>query len=418
MGNCQAAPATRGYRWVVVTVAFLTFFVSFLDRLAWPAVEGFAHGAFGESVTTLSSFITAFYVAYVVTSATSGFATDRLGPRRILVLAVGSLGFATALFGLSVSWHQGLVAQGLMGTFAGADYAACVKVVAACFDRFERGRALGLLMTAPSIGIAVANAAFPSMVAVVGWRALYGLLGALTALIALACALVVRDPPRRDRPAPSGGPHPQPLRVARAVALLTRDRNVRLIALTGFGANWGTWGFSFWATSLMVRGHGLAPVQAGVVTAIFGCTAAASKPLYGLLSDIVQSRRGLVVADLTMFASMLIAFGAMTSPRAFLLTAPFLGATAVIYSPLLAAMITETVPASTVATATGIVNALWQLGSAAVPLIVGAVFASSGSFPAAFAALALGPAVGSVCAVGIREHRPDQVVMIDGAGVP
>jgi MFS family permease len=144
------------HRWLILTAAFLAFFVSCLDRLAWASASEFADSV-GGPVATLGWFTTAFYIGYVVTSATSGFAADRWGPRRMLVLALTSLALATGLFGLSGSWREALVVQGLMGACAGADYAACVKLVAVCFERFERGRAFGLLMTAPSIGIAVAR---------------------------------------------------------------------------------------------------------------------------------------------------------------------------------------------------------------------------------------------------------------------
>lgn len=179
-----------------------------------------------------------------------------------------------------------------------------------------------------------------------------------------------------------------------------------LIAVAGFGANWGTWGFAFWATALMVRGYQLTPVDAGIVAVIFGIAAAISKPLYGLLSDLLGgNRRNLVIYDLVAFTVMLMVFGQMSSKTGFLATAPFLGLTAVVYSPLLAAMITEPVDRSVTATAVGVVNAFWQLGSVIVPSIVGAVFAATGSFQAAFIILAAGPLLGTFCMLGVRENR-------------
>jgi nitrate/nitrite transporter NarK len=56
------------------------------------------------------------------------------------------------------------------------------------------------------------------------------------------------------------------------------------------------------------------------------------------------------------------------------------------------------------ATATGMINALWQLGSVIVPSIVGVVFAASGSFAAAIAILAAGPLMGTFCMFAVRER--------------
>ena len=66
-------------------------------------------------------------------------------------------------------------------------------------------------------------------------------------------------------------------------------------------------------------------------------------------------------------------------------------------------MITETIQPSMIATATGLINAFWQLGSVIVPSGIGLVFASTGSFRAAFITLAVGPFVGLFCALAVRE---------------
>ena len=174
-----------GHRWFVLSIAFAAFFVTFLDRLAWASATSAASRSLGIPAPALALLVTTFYGGYVVTSAVSGFAVDRLGPRRILVLTLGPLAITTALFGLTTSLRMGLVLQALMGICAGADYAAAVKLVAGWFPCSERGRALGLLSLAPSIGIAVAGALLPSVMAIVGWRVTYALLGALTALTAL-----------------------------------------------------------------------------------------------------------------------------------------------------------------------------------------------------------------------------------------
>lgn len=406
-GEAADAAVTRdAYRWVVLGIAFSAFFVTFLDRLAWANASLLASKSIGMPLAALGVFVTAFYAGYVVASALSGFATDRFGARLMLVLALLPLAVTTFLFGFTTSFAMGLLLQALMGIFAGADYAACVKIVADWFRPAERGRALGLFSTAPSIGVAVANAVFPAMLGVVPWSVLYWLLGGLTAAIGTACLFGLRDAPatpaRSTAVADASG-----LPWRRRLHLLLSDRNVVLIAVAGFGANWGTWGFAFWATALMVRGYQISPVDAGIITVIFGVAAAVSKPLYGLLSDLLGGeRRRLVIFDLMAFAAMLIVFGAMSSKAGFLLAAPFLGLTAVVYSPLLAAMITETVDRSMTATATGVINAFWQLGSVIVPSVVGVVFAATNSFQAALIVLAAGPFVGIFCMLAIGSSKP------------
>jgi nitrate/nitrite transporter NarK len=65
------------------------------------------------------------------------------------------------------------------------------------------------------------------------------------------------------------------------------------------------------------------------------------------------------------------------------------------------------VPAWVTGAASGVANAIWQVGSILAPMAVGAVFAATGSFAAAFITLAAGPALGMVVMFFVREGRPD-----------
>ena len=181
--------------------------------------------------------------------------------------------------------------------------------------------------------------------------------------------------------------------------------------LTGFAALWGTWGFAFWANALMVKGRGLSDVEAGFIVSLAGIAAIIGKPAIGLLSDWSGGRgKWLTFATFVLFAVMLTVFGRLTGKAAFELAAPFVGLGAFLYSPLLAAMVAETSGPVLAGSAAGILGAFWQLGSVIVPVVVGAVFQSTGSFQAAFATLAAGPVVAAICILFVREDprsRPE-----------
>lgn len=62
------------------------------------------------------------------------------------------------------------------------------------------------------------------------------------------------------------------------------------------------------------------------------------------------------------------------------------------------------VPSSVTGTASGLANAIWQLGSVLVPLAVGAVFSATGSFDAAFITLAAGPVLAMLVTLPVRDN--------------
>jgi sugar phosphate permease len=177
-----------------------------------------------------------------------------------------------------------------------------------------------------------------------------------------------------------------------------------ILAIAGFGATWGTWGFAFWANALMIGGHGLSPVSAGFIVALVGVGAIAGKPLVGLISDWFGGIRKIpIIICLLSFCGMLLVFGVLTTELQFQLAAPFLGVVAFVYSPLLGAMVTEIAGLRRAGSATGITAGLWQMGSVIVPVAVGLVYQTTSSFYMAFVTLAAGPLLGAICMFFVRE---------------
>ena len=392
-------------RWLVLGLAWLAFLLSYVDRLAWSVVApSFAsssviHG-FALPVAALGVFVTAFYTGYVASNLIGGFASDRFGPRLMLTLSLFGLGLSTFLFGFVRSITGGLIIQALMGLFAGTDYATGVKLIASWFERKDRGTAMGLFMTATSLGVVVTNLFIPPLLARLHWSGVYHALGAITLASAMLCFFVIRDNPEG-----ASQPGVSLAEFHTGLLQLFRDRNLVLLAISGFGAMWGTWGFAFWASTLMVRGHHLSAIEAGGIVAMFGTGAIISKPLIGILSDKLGGiRRVPVIVCLLCFAAALLVFGTLETKAQFRLIAPFLGVAAFAYSPLLGAMVTETAGIRRAGSSAGVTNAFWQLGSVIVPVAVGVVYQTTQSFYAAFITLAAGPLLGACGLMFVRER--------------
>ena len=393
-GSRAAAAPASGYRWLVLFVAWLSFLLSFVDRLVWANVAVSVGGALGLPAAALGLFATAFYVGYVACNTLGGIASDRIGGRLTLTLSMLSLGACTFLFSYTTSIAVGLAIQAAMGFAAGADYAASIKLIVAWFDRTRRGRAMGLLLVASSLGVTVTNAAVPTLAAHFGWQGVYRVLGAATLAVGVLAFVLLRD-----------RPHDAPVEAVRLrLGPLLRNRNVIALAVTGFAGFWGTWGFAFWANALMMKGHGFSAVDAGFIVSLIGVAAILGKPLIGLLSDLMGGRqKWLTFGVFLLFAAMLLVFGVLTDKIAFELAAPLLGLGAFLYSPLLSAMVAANSGVALAGSAAGILGSLWQLGSVVVPLVVGVVFQMTGSFTAAFATLAAGPALAAVALLFVRE---------------
>ena len=390
-----SAQARSSYRWVVLALTWFALLICFVDRLAWGNIALDASRALGMRMTALGAFVTAFYIGYVLSNAALGFLTDLTGPRIMLGAGLVALGAFTFTFSFTSSFLVGASIQLLMGLASGVDYSAGVKLITAWFAKTQRGSAFGIYMTATSLAVVVTNSTVPLLAGRWNWTGAYKILGGLTIMAGTLCLVLIGNTP----PAKNGGIAP----LRPDFSLLLNKPDLLRVAVAGFGAMWGTWGFAFWANALMVKGRGLTAAEAAGIMVLFGVGAVVAKPLIGLLSDWLGGRRRiLTLACLGGFGPALLAFGWSGTARSFHNLAPVLGVFAFAYSPLLGAIVAEVAGVELAASATGLTNALWQIGSVTVPVVVGALFQATGSFHVAFAALAAGPAVAAIVMAFVR----------------
>ena len=389
-------------RWTILFIVWAAFLFSYIVRVAWSTVAAPVGNSIGISVAMLGAFVTAFYIGYVVANVTGGIITDTIGGRLTLTLALVPLGIATFCFGFTRSLAMGIAIQVVMGLAAGADYSAGVKIISAWFDH-DRGRALGIYTTATSLAVVIANATIPRISNAFGWENAFRGLGVLTLGWAVVTFFALRDNPTNVR-------HVSISRTE--VVALLKNRNLVLLAVAGCGALWATVGFGAWGNALMTKHYGISPVTAGSIAAVFGIGAVIAKPLLGIVSDMFRENRKFVaIGCLFSFSALLYVFGQCSTVTQFYVIAPFLGAAAFGYLPVLMAQVTKASGARLAGAAAGLTNAIWQSGSAASPLVVGQVYAGTHSFSLAVLALAVGPLVAALILFFVTRETNEDVLL-------
>lgn len=410
-------PSVQRFRWVVLLLCWLAFTMTSVDRATWGPAAGSVGAELGVTLAGLGVFATGYYIGYVVSNVFGGFLGDWFGGRAVIAVSMVVAGGFMLAFGETTSAVVGIAFQAGIGLFAGADYAAGVKLIASWFRPQDRGTAMGVFMTATSLGLVVANAIVPSLIQASGWRLSYHVFGAASIVVGLACLLLLRNAPDEGAQPPTAADRDKETRHLPDLRPLLHNRDLLLLGLAGFGALWGTYGFITWSNLLMVRGHGIDPVQAGVVVVIFGAAAVIAKPLIGIVTDLLGGGRKIpVIVVLAGFVATLLLFGTASTNTQFLWIAPFLGVAAYVYSPLMVALIPNLSGTRLAGTAAGATNAFWQLGSTIVPVTVGVMFQATDSFLVAFLVLAAGPLLAILPMLFIRENRMRD--RIAGADLP
>lgn len=180
---------------VSVAHAFSHFF-----QLALPPLFPILHSLEGYSYTELGMSLALFYLASGLVQPIAGFIVDRLGPRIVLYLGMGTLAGATALFSICESYSSlagfATLAGVGNGVFHPSDYTLLSRNVS-----IERiGRGFSFHAFGGYAGYAIAPVSMIALATSVGWREatlIIGLSGLL--LLTLLIFLFHRDLAINDR---------------------------------------------------------------------------------------------------------------------------------------------------------------------------------------------------------------------------
>ena len=211
-----------------------------------------------------------------------GAAADRYGERWVIA---GGLAL-TSVFAFAAAAVSGYVGLGVLfvlgGAAAASTSAASGRVVIGWFPRSRRGLAMGIRQISQPLGVAVAALAVPALASHLGIWAPLLLAGALTAVLAAACAVGIANPPRAAaRPAADGERPFNPYRDSpflTRIHLLSALLVVPQFTLSTFGLIWLITGLHWNVTA------------AGAVIAAAQFIGALGRIAVGSASDRVGSR--------------------------------------------------------------------------------------------------------------------------------
>ncbi|MDM4762838.1 MFS transporter [Galbitalea sp. SE-J8] len=236
------------------------------------------HTERGLSLAEAGTLAAAPTFGLVLTLIAWGALVDRVGER--WVIAGGLALVAVAALGAALAPGYGALGAFLLvgGAASGSTNAASGRLIVGWFPRRRRGLAMGIRQMSQPLGVTIAALAIPPL-AGFSIAAAIALPLALTALLAAASAVVIRDPARPPRTDAATTPNPY-----RASGYLWRVHGVSALlvvpqfTLSTFGLVW------------MTVGLGLAGPLAGLIVGASQFVGAIGRILVGQLSDRVGSR--------------------------------------------------------------------------------------------------------------------------------
>lgn len=296
-----------------------------------------------------------------------GVMTDRYGGRIMFAALLGvtaPLVLVTGLVGMMDAYVPLLIVAFFLG-IAGAVFAIGIPFVSAWYPPHRKGFATGVF-GAGMVGTAISAFATPQLAAGIGYLATHILVAVVVAVVAVLCAVFLREAPSRAGITPT----PALPKLRRAFSQLVTWQLCFLYGVV-FGAFVA---FSNYLPTYLGNIYDYAATEAGWRTAGFAAAAVVARPVGGILAD----RTGPRTVTLTSFAgAAVLAVVVALQPGqervfgpVFLIMALFLGlGTGGVF-----AWVGRAADPRDVGTIGGIIAAAGGLGGYFPPLVMGATY--------------------------------------------
>jgi MFS transporter, ACS family, D-galactonate transporter len=258
----KAVPKNSPQAWAMVLLLTLFMIIAFADR----AVLGFAAVPIMKDLNLQPSQFglaaSAMYWLYPIGGLAGGFAVNRWPAK--WVLAVLATIWAVTQFPMlwCTTLNEVIVARVLLGLGEGPAYAVAMH---ACFKWFEDDRRAlpsSVVSEGAAFGIIFASPIVAIVIQAFGWRAAFGMLGAVTLVWVVAWIVFGREGEITTASARSEHLTRVPYR------LLLLDRTFLGNIIAGFAVACGITVFLAWLPPYLLKGLGYSAAQAGWLTSL------------------------------------------------------------------------------------------------------------------------------------------------------
>lgn len=188
-------------RYLIVILTFICTCVCYIERVGFSIAYTAAADAAGVNQSSKGIILSTFYYGYACSQVPGGWAAQKIGGRRVLLLSFVLWSLTCAFVPLDPNRVSLLViARLLVGVAQGFIFPSIHTVLAQWVPPHERSRSVSLTTSGMYFGAAAGTLVLPSLVKFRGPQSVFlaeAALGAMWSLLWLKCA---SDPPRSEHP--------------------------------------------------------------------------------------------------------------------------------------------------------------------------------------------------------------------------
>jgi ACS family hexuronate transporter-like MFS transporter len=255
------------HRWVICSLLFAGATINYVDRQVLAVLKPTLETELGWSDIGYGNIVTAFQAAYALGMLLVGRFIDRVGTRAGLATSAAFWALATMAHAAASGVPGFSAARAALGLGEAGLFPSGGKAIAEHFPQRERSFAMGVFNSGTNVGPILCPLLAPGLVAVVGWRGTFVVMGAL-ALVWIVPWLVLN---RAAAPSDPAAPAP---RIPWRDLVARREAWVLFLGKIITDQIW--WLYLFWIPDFLHRTQGLdlrrmgPPIMAIYLLSFFG----------------------------------------------------------------------------------------------------------------------------------------------------
>ncbi|VVM88514.1 Putative metabolite transport protein YjhB [Pseudomonas fluorescens] len=353
-------------KWHVLVGCFLSYLFDALEIIVLVIALPDITQSLQITQTQAGLLVTATLLGIGFSSIIMGKVADTLGRRPALLLSLASFGLLTMATAGASEWYQFLTLRFLAGLGLGGVWSIAAAYVNETWPSHQRARATSFVLSAFSLGAALAAAMAAYLLPLYGWRVLFFISGAMVSIAMVYVWFCVPESKawlaqRADRQQSAANLSELFSPVLRRKTLLGTLASA--LVLTAY------WGSMTWLPTFLVAERGLdAATMAGFMV-LLNAGAFLGYNAFGLLADFIGKKRTIIIS-LTGSGLMLPVYTVATDHASLLIIGPVF-AFFLAFVGLAAAYFAEMFPTHLRATGTGFCFNVGRGISAFAPLALG-----------------------------------------------
>lgn len=269
--SVPTAPASKGYRYLVVAMLAVVYTFNFMDRQIMSILQEPIRKELGLSDTQLGMLTgLTFALFYTTFGVLLAWAADRFKRVWIMAASCAVWSLFTAFCGMATNFTQLALSRVVVGIGEAGGSPPSYSLISDYFPPKERGVGLAIYSLGVPIGSMIGAGVGGAIAATYGWRTAFIAVGLPGLVLALLMLLVIREPKRGglDPIAAGAVSHDPAPPMLSAIASFFASRTMVLVAISSGLSAFVGYAMLNWNPSFLMRVKGMSLAQVSAYYAL------------------------------------------------------------------------------------------------------------------------------------------------------